>query len=67
MGENETENQHGPNTQMNHDIRCIEDIVPVRNMLDIDEVDYATVNKPIQNITGATSDHETKTDILITQ
>ena len=49
-----TKNQHRPDSQVNHYVCSIEDIIPIRNMLNVDKVDYATVYQAIKDIAGTT-------------
>ena len=51
---------------MDHDIGCIEYVVPVGNVLDVDKVDHAAIHKSIKYIAGPATDYETEADILIT-
>ena len=50
---------------MDHDIGCIEYIVPVGNMLDVDKVDHAAIDKPIEYVAGAATDDETEADVFV--
>lgn len=50
---------------MDHNVGCIEYIIPVGNVLDVDEIDYATIDQSIQNVAGATANDKAKAHILI--
>ena len=50
---------------MYHDVGGIEYVVPIGNVLNVDEVDDAAVNEPIEDITGTSADDKTKTDKLV--
>ena len=50
---------------MHHHVGGIEHIVPVGNVLDVDEINHTAIDEAIQNIAGATAYDKTKTDIFI--
>lgn len=50
---------------MDHDIGGIEYIVPIRDVLYVDEVDHTAIHNSIQYVAGAATDYEAKADILI--
>lgn len=50
---------------MDHDIGCIEYVVPVGNVLDVNKVDHASIHKSIKYIAGPATDYETEADIFI--
>jgi hypothetical protein len=61
----ETEKQQGPDTHMHHDIGSIKYIIPIGDMLDVDEVNDTAIDQPIKNITAATADYKSKADIFM--
>lgn len=65
VGEN-AEQQHGPDTQMNHDVSGVEDIVPEGDVLHIDKVDDTAIDEAVGYVAGATAYHEAETDVFIT-
>ncbi len=57
--------QGRPNTQMDEHIGGIEDIRPMRDALNIDEIDDGTTQNTIQHIRGTATDDETEEYVLI--
>ena len=50
---------------MHHHVRGVKHVIPVRDMLDIDEVNYAAVDKSIEDITGTTTDKKTEANKFV--
>ena len=61
----EAKEKQRPDADVNHDISGIEYVVPIGDMLDVDEVDHAAIHESIQYIAGAATDYEAEADILI--
>jgi len=61
----EAKEKKGPDANVDHDIGSIEYIVPVGDVLYVDEVDHAAIHKSIQYIAGPATDDEAEADILI--
>ena len=61
----EREDYDRPDADVDHDVGGIEDIVPVRNMLNIDEVDDTAVNNAVENIAEARANDEAETNVLV--
>ena len=55
---------HRPNAHMDHHIGEIEDVVPPRNMLQINIVDHAAVKQPVEYIAESAAGDKTETDVL---
>jgi len=51
---------------VNHDIGSIEHVMPIGNVLNIDEIDHATIDKTVKDIAGTPANDKTKTNIFIT-
>ena len=49
---------------MDHDIGGVENVIPVRDVLNVDEINNAAVNESVQNIAGAATYDKAKTNIL---
>ena len=50
---------------MDHDIGGIEYIVPIGDVLYVDEVDHTAIYKAIQYVAGTATNYEAEADILI--
>ena len=50
---------------MNHHIGDIKNVMPKWDVLNINEINYAAVNKSVKNVTAASADHKPETEILI--
>jgi len=61
----EAEEKQGPDSHMYHHVGGIKDIVPVRDVLNVDKVDDAAVNQAIDNIAATSPYNETETDKFI--
>ena len=64
MGQ-EAEDQHRPDADMHHDVGCVEYVVPIRDVLNIDEVDDASVDESVQDVAGASANDECEADVFI--
>lgn len=51
---------------MDHDIGSIENVMPIGNVLDVDKIYHATVDKTVKDIACTTANDEAKTNIFIT-
>ena len=63
--QHKTDDQQGPDTQVDHDVGRVEYIMPEWDLLNINKINNAAVDQSICNIAGAASDHKPKTDVLI--
>ena len=61
----DAEQEHGPDAQMDHDIGGVEYVVPVRDMLDINEIDNAAVEQAIEYVAGSATNNETEAYVFI--
>ncbi len=50
---------------MHHDVCCVEDVMPVGNVLDIDEVHHAAIDQPVEDITATPTSDESEAYILV--
>lgn len=50
---------------MDHDVCCVEDVMPVGNMLDVYEVHHAAINQSVEDVAAAASSDKTEANVLI--
>lgn len=50
---------------MDHDIGSIENVVPRRDVLDVDEINHAAIQQPIHNVAATTTGNESEADIFV--
>jgi len=60
----ETVKQQRPDADMHHDVSRIENVIPVGNMLNVDVIDHAAMDQPVEYVAQSPTDNETETDIL---
>ncbi len=61
----ETEIEHWPKSDVNHHICRIENVMPIGNLLDIDEIDHAAVQQSVKNIAATTTDYKAEADVFV--
>lgn len=50
---------------MDHDVCCVEDVMPVGNVLDVYEVHHAAINQPVEDVAATASGDKPEANVLI--
>lgn len=61
----QADEQHGPQSNMYHHVSGVENVVPVGDVLHVDEVDNTAVQQSVHDIAGAATGNKTEADEFV--